>query len=68
MSGLSREEIFRLLKDNIKDSAVIAFEKIEKNLSEKLERSFMLSDKAKADIRKLLYKLKVKWYEVKRTE
>lgn len=68
MIGLLREEIFKLMKNNLNDNATVAYEKIEKFMSNKLQRSFTLSDDRKAVIRKLLHDFRTKWQDVARME
>jgi len=67
-SGLSRKDIFLVLKGHLNENAMTAYQEIEKFLSRKLQRSFTLSDNVKSVIRKLLHDLNAKWQQVTRNE
>lgn len=68
MNGLTRKEIFDILKVDLKAPAAEVYNKIEKVMSEKVEKSFTLTDKNKGFLRTLVAKLKSKWEECCRFE
>lgn len=66
--GLTRKDIFALMKNNLNRGAASAYLEIEKFMSEKLQRPFTLSDDAKLAIRALLSQFNEKWNQVSRHE
>lgn len=66
--GLTRKDIFALMKNNLNRGAASAYLEIEKFMSEKLQRPFTLSDDAKLAIRALLSQLNEKWKQASRHE
>ena len=66
--GLTRKEIFVIIKKNLNNKSVLIYKDIEKFMSEKFQREFFLSEKTKCRIRKLAFQLRKKWQAVRSSE
>ncbi|XP_071635291.1 uncharacterized protein [Temnothorax longispinosus] len=67
-NGLTRKEVFNLIRNNLSLRATDAYAKIEELMSCKLQHPYNLPDHTKQPIRKLIFDLKDKWQKSKRTE
>lgn len=61
INGLTRKEIFEILKSDLKAPAAETYNKIEKVMSAKVNATFTLTDKYKGTIRTLASKIRNKY-------
>lgn len=66
--GLSRREIFNLVRSKLNDNVTAVYEEIDNLMSSQLGYSFTLPESVKPVIRKLMNSFRKKWRQVKRTE
>jgi hypothetical protein len=66
--GLTRKEIFLLMRDHLNDNVIVAYKIVENQMSNKLQYSFTLPEDVKPIIRKLLHDFKRKWQQVQRKQ
>lgn len=66
--GLSRKEIFGILKDHLNEGGIVAYERIELFMSEKLQSPFNMTESFKPSRRKLKFELCKKWQQAKKME